>query len=372
MQYDIFISYRRDGGDMMAHILYERLTQLGYSVFQDVESLRSGRFNTAIYEIIEQCKDVILVLPPNALDRCVDEEDWIRKEIVYALQNKKNIIPVMLRGFSWPEELPKEIEDIRYFNGLVANTEYFDQFLIKLCDFFVSKPNSVSKGEFRQKHYMRVALLVGVALVAILLPVIVIFVFKQSFGFMWRIFYFAVILTIAKMILYSIETRPDIAGMCFGTLTEADLTNAPEVVLSRLVSAFGKGILIRKTEMYPFSELYILKRLVFGTWDGERTNYLVLHFKRTLEWYDPSVFYLHSLSKNGEAVKMLTRQGFVLQPTPNFLEPSTDYLEKNKIHVFLSYKRHKLSRIQIFQCDAKEIAVMYDCIDEVIKNEKIF
>lgn len=93
MQYDIFISYRRDGGDMMAHILYERLTQKGYSVFQDVESLRSGKFNTAIYEKIEQCKDVILILPPNGLDRCIDEEDWVRKEIIFALKNKKKHNP---------------------------------------------------------------------------------------------------------------------------------------------------------------------------------------------------------------------------------------------------------------------------------------
>lgn len=373
MQYDIFISYRRDGGDMMAHILYERLTQKGYSVFQDVESLRSGKFNTAIYEKIEQCKDVILILPPNSLDRCIDEEDWVRKEIIFALKNKKNIIPIMLRGFTWPEELPKEIEDIRYFNGLVANTEYFDQFLVKLCDFFVTKQTVLSEGKsFQQKHLVRAAILIGVALISILLPVIVVFVFKQSFGFLWRIIYFGIIVAIAKLILYSIETRPEIAGMCYGTLSEEDLKNTPEVVFSRLVSAFGKDIFIRKIQKSPFSDLYFLKRLAFGTWDGKRTNYLALQFKRTLEWYDPSVFHLHTLSKNGEAVKMLTRQGFVLQSTPDFLEASVDYLEKDMFHVFLFYKKRKLDKIQIFQCDAKEVATMYDCIDEVLKNEKIF
>lgn len=99
---------------------------------------------------------------------------------------------------------------------------------------------------------------------------------------------------------------------------------------------------------------------------------MALQFKRTLEWYDPSVFHLHTLSKNGEAVKMLTRQGFVLQSTPDFLEASVDYLEKDMFHDFLFYKKHKLDKIQIFQCDAKEIAIMYNCIDEVLKNEKIF
>lgn len=358
---------------MMAYILYERLTQKGYSVFQDVESLRSGRFNTTIYEKIEQCKDLILILPPNALERCADEDDWVRKEIICALRNKKNIIPVMLRGFSWPEELPKEIEEIRYYNGLVANTEYFDQFLVKLCDFFVTKKTAFSENKgFRQKHYLRIAMLAGLTLVTASLPVIVIFLLKEPFGFMWRIVYFGIILVIAKLILYSIETRPEIAGMCFGTLSEDDLKNTPEVVFSRIVSAFGKSIFIRKIKKLPFSELYILKRLVFGTWDGKLTNYLSLQFKRKAEWYDPSVLHLHALSKNGEAVKMLTRQGFVLQSTPDFLDSSIDYLEKDLFHVFLIYRGKRLDRIEIFQCDAKELAIMYDRICEVIKNEKIF
>ena len=138
MQYDIFISYRREGGDMMAHILYERLTQRGYSVFQDIESLRSGKFNNEIYGKIEQCKDFILILPPKALERCKEPDDWVKKEIVCALKNKKNIIPVMLRGFDWPQNLQEEIKDIKLYNGLVANTEYFEQFLDKLTDFLTS------------------------------------------------------------------------------------------------------------------------------------------------------------------------------------------------------------------------------------------
>ena len=56
MQYDIFISYRREGGDMLAHILYERLTEKGYTVFQDIEVLRSGKFNTELYEKIKAAK----------------------------------------------------------------------------------------------------------------------------------------------------------------------------------------------------------------------------------------------------------------------------------------------------------------------------
>ena len=45
MGYQIFISYRRDGGEATGQLLYHKLTQLGYHVFFDAESLRSGKFN---------------------------------------------------------------------------------------------------------------------------------------------------------------------------------------------------------------------------------------------------------------------------------------------------------------------------------------
>ena len=43
-QYQIFISYRRDGSDAHARIIYDKLKNLGYRVFLDFESLFSGGF----------------------------------------------------------------------------------------------------------------------------------------------------------------------------------------------------------------------------------------------------------------------------------------------------------------------------------------
>ena len=60
---DIFISYRREGGESLAQLLYIRLTMEGYSVFLDVESLRSGKFNEALHSQIDECDDFLLVLP---------------------------------------------------------------------------------------------------------------------------------------------------------------------------------------------------------------------------------------------------------------------------------------------------------------------
>lgn len=51
-KYQIFISYRRDGGDALAGRLADRFNALGYKVFFDVESMRSRIFNTQILNAI--------------------------------------------------------------------------------------------------------------------------------------------------------------------------------------------------------------------------------------------------------------------------------------------------------------------------------
>lgn len=141
MKCDIFISYRRDGGDMTAMYIYQALKERGYDVFYDLEVLRAGKFNDALLENIRSCKDFVLILSPHALDRCHDEHDWVRREIAEALKLRKNIIPVMLNGFKFPDELPEDIDAVRYQNGLTATTEYFMESVNRLCSRYLnSKP----------------------------------------------------------------------------------------------------------------------------------------------------------------------------------------------------------------------------------------
>ena len=129
---DIFISYRREGGEFLASLLYQRLSSDGYSVFLDVESLRSGKFNEQLFKVIDECTDFLLILPPNGLNRCVHPDDWVRLEIERAVDCGKNIIPVMMRGFEWPEVLPEKLQGIPLENGVTANTELFDGVITRL------------------------------------------------------------------------------------------------------------------------------------------------------------------------------------------------------------------------------------------------
>ena len=125
MKYDVFISYRRDGGDSFAMMLKNELKERKLKVFHDVESLRSGDFNKQLYDEIEASRKVVLVLPPNALDRCINNpDDWVRLEIEHAIKCEKDIIPIMLRGFSFPENLPDSLEKLKVYQGLEARMDH--------------------------------------------------------------------------------------------------------------------------------------------------------------------------------------------------------------------------------------------------------
>jgi len=140
--YDIFLSYRRDGGEAMAILIRDRLVAKGYNVFLDIENLNSGSFNRKLLDVIDNCKDFVVICSKGSLDRCVNDDDWVRLEIVRAFEKSKNIVPIMLRGFDFPDVLPDDINELRNQNGVNANSnEYFDAAVDRLAEkFLLSKP----------------------------------------------------------------------------------------------------------------------------------------------------------------------------------------------------------------------------------------
>lgn len=148
--YTVFLSYRRDGAFETASLIAEKLRAAGYDVFLDVESLRSGKFNEQLYAVIEQCSDFILILPEGGLDRCTNELDWVRLEILYALKHHKNIVPVMLKGFVWPETMPEGLEGLNEFQSVAAGGyDYFDASIDKLKNYLRSNPSLWSLKKYK-------------------------------------------------------------------------------------------------------------------------------------------------------------------------------------------------------------------------------
>ena len=80
-EYDIFISYRRVGGADKARILKTELEGRGYKVFLDFDELKDGVFDKRIMDAIDSSPIFMFLLTPNSLERCLNEDDWVRKEI---------------------------------------------------------------------------------------------------------------------------------------------------------------------------------------------------------------------------------------------------------------------------------------------------
>lgn len=112
--YDIFISYRRTTGAQYARIIQLMLAQRGYKVFLDYDELKDGVFGKRIKAAINEAPVFILMLSKGALDRCSQEGDWVREEILLTMQEGKKIIPInpdkTFDGIH--TDVPQEIEDI--------------------------------------------------------------------------------------------------------------------------------------------------------------------------------------------------------------------------------------------------------------------
>jgi hypothetical protein len=62
----------------------------GYDVFMDVESIDSGTFDTMILNQIAARAHFVLILTPGSIERCVENGDWLRREIETAMDLGRN------------------------------------------------------------------------------------------------------------------------------------------------------------------------------------------------------------------------------------------------------------------------------------------
>lgn len=136
LKFDVFISYRRESGEIMGRLLFELLKE-NYNVFFDHESLSSGRFDEKILEVIKGCKDVLFLLSDGCFDRCSNDGDWFMREINCAIENKKNIILLPLNGYKIPSATealiyPKGVQELVRYQGSDIRVSHLDGDLIKI------------------------------------------------------------------------------------------------------------------------------------------------------------------------------------------------------------------------------------------------
>ena len=158
-RYDVFISYKRKSLPT-ANNLYYRLTTRGYSTFFDLEEMRKDNFDTQLLNYIKNAKDVFVILEEGSLDTCQNsdwEKDWFCHEIAFALEKKKNIIPILLNGYKMPSEdfFPDKLKELSLKNAPEFNFSFFEAYLDKLVEkkYLLSKPNIQEKATSVFKFY---------------------------------------------------------------------------------------------------------------------------------------------------------------------------------------------------------------------------
>lgn len=131
--YDVFFSYRREGGSDVARGLQQALKD-EYKIFLDVDRMPSGHFDTTLLRTIETSPNFVVFLSPGSLDRCRNPDDWLRREITHAISTKRNIVPITLPGFSFPDPktLSGEIAEVARHDAVEYSHRYFYAMLDKL------------------------------------------------------------------------------------------------------------------------------------------------------------------------------------------------------------------------------------------------
>lgn len=140
----VFISYRRTDV-YTALAVYENLKNQGYDVFFDYRSISSGDFEQIITSNIKARAHFILILTPTALDRCNEPGDWLRREIEFAIDEQRNIVPLFFKGFRFGissvlEKLTGKLRYLSRYNGLNVHEDYFDEAMERLRTQYLDIP----------------------------------------------------------------------------------------------------------------------------------------------------------------------------------------------------------------------------------------
>jgi class 3 adenylate cyclase len=136
-EYDVFISYRREGGSSEARLIQQALQQKELRIFLDVDRMPAGHFDESLLRIIGSVPNFVVVLSAGCFGRDIQSpDDWMRREIAHAVKCGVNIIPVMLPKFQFPNprELPDDIRDIVRYETVEWSHTYFNSTIDKLYE----------------------------------------------------------------------------------------------------------------------------------------------------------------------------------------------------------------------------------------------
>lgn len=148
-QYDVFISYRRQGGSESAGLVRNELMRRGIKgsrIFMDTSSLSTGNYMDSISYALSNSRNVIVVITDGCFDGLTDDSNWT-KEIKEAMMSGLNIIPMYFDGIKQVDTrmLPTSIKSFSFENAVLYIHEYSDASFDRLVGRLEKEPHSMPR-----------------------------------------------------------------------------------------------------------------------------------------------------------------------------------------------------------------------------------
>ena len=147
--YDVFISYRRQGGAVKAELTKDELGKRGFRdsrMFLDTRSLTSGDYLKTILNAIAHSKSVVVIITKDCFVGLPTDSTWVR-EIEYAIELHKNIVPIYFDGITElkADQIPSCIHRLAFENAVIYIHEYADASFNRLVSRLSKEPVSLPR-----------------------------------------------------------------------------------------------------------------------------------------------------------------------------------------------------------------------------------
>lgn len=147
--YDVFISYRRQGGAVKAELTKDELAKRGFRdsrMFLDTRSLTSGNYLKTILDAIAGSRNIVVIVTKDCFKNLPTDSTWVR-EIEYAIELHKNIVPIYFDGITGlkADEIPSCIQRLAFENAVQYVHQYADASFDRLASRLSKEPIALPK-----------------------------------------------------------------------------------------------------------------------------------------------------------------------------------------------------------------------------------
>jgi hypothetical protein len=119
----VFISYRRQRGYELAHLVNAELRSRGLRTFIDIAESDPGQFWAQAQRAIHSCHALVLICTNGSFEGKAGD-DWVLREVSEAIALGRPIVPVFSQDFKLPGALPELLAQAMEYNGVSMDTQF--------------------------------------------------------------------------------------------------------------------------------------------------------------------------------------------------------------------------------------------------------